>query len=140
MKIVDIETYAVSAGWKNWLFVKVIADSDVYGIAEATINGFTATTETAVHELAHFVIGKDPLQVNSSPIASSIRLLMLGISIGWLWGRSRSHAGTSSARASACRSGNCSAGRSATPSSPMPTAGTAPNARRSTFSDRGERS
>ena len=70
MKIVDIETYAVSAGWKNWLFVKVITDGDVYGIAEATINGFTATTEMAVHELAHFVIGKDPLQVNS--IASGI--------------------------------------------------------------------
>ncbi|MBN9615799.1 MAG: mandelate racemase/muconate lactonizing protein [Acidobacteriales bacterium 59-55] len=70
MKIIDIETYAVSAGWKNWLFVKVITDSDTYGIAEATINGFTSTTETAVHELAHFVIGKDPMQVNS--IASII--------------------------------------------------------------------
>jgi galactonate dehydratase len=70
MKIIDIETYTVSAGWKNWLFVKVITDSDTYGIAEATINGFTATTEKAVHELAHFVIGRDPLQVNS--IASGI--------------------------------------------------------------------
>ena len=70
MKIVKVETYAVSAGWKNWLFVKVITDSDMYGVAEATINGLTATTEAAVHELAHLVVGRDPLQVNA--IANSI--------------------------------------------------------------------
>lgn len=70
MKITKVETYTVSAGWKNWLFVKVCTDSDVYGISEATINGFTATTETAVHELAHFVVGKDPRQVNA--IANAI--------------------------------------------------------------------
>ncbi len=70
MKITRIETYPVGAGWKNWLFVKVCTDSEVYGISEATINGFIATTETAIHELAHFVIGKDPLQVNA--IAAAI--------------------------------------------------------------------
>ena len=70
MKITKVETYTVGAGWKNWLFVKVCTDSDVYGISEATMNGFIATTETAVHELAHFVIGRDPRQVN--PIASAI--------------------------------------------------------------------
>ena len=75
MKITRIETYRVSAGWKNWLFVKVLTDRDIYGISEATINGFIAATETAIHELAHFVIGKDPRQVNAvaeaviSPIA-----------------------------------------------------------------------
>lgn len=65
MKITSIKTYSVSAGWKNWLFVKVCTDTDVYGISEATINGFIATAEAAVHELAHFVVGKDPLQVNA---------------------------------------------------------------------------
>ena len=70
MKIIKVETYAVGAGWKNWLFVKVCTDSGVYGISEATINGFIATTETAVHELSHFVIGKDPGQVNA--IANAI--------------------------------------------------------------------
>jgi galactonate dehydratase len=65
VKITSIETYSVSAGWKNWLFVKVCTDTDVYGISEATINGFIATTEAAVNELAHFVVGKDPLQVNA---------------------------------------------------------------------------
>ena len=44
MKITHIETYTVSAEWKNWLFVKVITDSGLYGVAEATINGFIKTT------------------------------------------------------------------------------------------------
>jgi galactonate dehydratase len=70
VKITSIETYPVSAGWKNWLFVKVCTDSGVHGISEATINGFIATTETAIHELSHFVIGKDPRQVNA--IANAI--------------------------------------------------------------------
>ncbi|BBO34419.1 mandelate racemase/muconate lactonizing enzyme family protein [Lacipirellula parvula] len=65
MKIKNIETYAVSAGWKNWLFVKVCTDDGLYGIGEATINGFVKTTEAAVHELAHFAIGQDPRNVNA---------------------------------------------------------------------------
>ncbi|MBI2843814.1 MAG: mandelate racemase/muconate lactonizing enzyme family protein [Armatimonadetes bacterium] len=64
MRITKVETYTVSAGWKNWLFVKVCTDEGVYGIGEATINGFIKTTEAAVHELEHLVIGKDPRQVN----------------------------------------------------------------------------
>jgi len=65
MKITDILTYTVSAGWKNWLFVKVCTDSEFYGIGEATINGFIKTTEAAVHELKHFAIGRDPRQVTA---------------------------------------------------------------------------
>lgn len=65
MKITGIETYTVSAGWKNWLFLKVSTDSGLYGIGEATINGFIKTTEAAVHELAHFAVGRDPRQVNA---------------------------------------------------------------------------
>ncbi|MCL5986409.1 MAG: mandelate racemase/muconate lactonizing enzyme family protein, partial [Actinobacteria bacterium] len=65
MKITSIETYSVSATWKNWLFVKVFTDSELYGIGEATINGFAKTTEVAVHELKHLVIGKDPRQVTA---------------------------------------------------------------------------
>jgi galactonate dehydratase len=65
MRISGVETYPVSAGWKNWLFVKVSTDSGVYGIGEATINGFIKTTEAAVRELAHFAVGKDPRQVNA---------------------------------------------------------------------------
>ncbi len=65
MKITEIETYTVSAGWKNWLFIRVCTDAGVHGIGEATINGFAKTTEMCVHELAHFARGKDPRQVNA---------------------------------------------------------------------------
>lgn len=65
MKIIDIETVTVSAGWKNWLFIRVITDTEIYGVGEATINGFIKTTEACVHELKHFAIGRDPREVTA---------------------------------------------------------------------------
>jgi galactonate dehydratase len=53
MKITKIETYTVSAGWKNRLFLKVCTDSPWYGISEATLNGFIKTTEAAVNKGFH---------------------------------------------------------------------------------------
>ena len=64
MKISAIETCAVSAGWKNWLLVKVSTDSGIYGVGEGTLNGFIRTTEAALRELEHLVIGQDPRRVN----------------------------------------------------------------------------
>jgi len=90
MKITDIETYTVSAKWKNWLFLKVCTDTELYGIGEATINGFIKTTEAAVHELKHHVIGMDPRQVNlvARKVIKTIqdaghihRLVMAGIEV-----------------------------------------------------------
>ena len=34
MKITSIETFTVSAVWKNWLFVKVHTDHGIHGIGE----------------------------------------------------------------------------------------------------------
>jgi galactonate dehydratase len=65
VKIVDIQTYPVGAGWKNWLFVRVDTDEGLHGIGEATLNGFGRTCEAAVHELANLVIGSDPRQVRN---------------------------------------------------------------------------
>jgi galactonate dehydratase len=65
VRITAIETYTVGAGWKNWLFVKVLTDSGLHGIGEGTLNGFIRTTEAAVRELEKFVIGEDPLRVNA---------------------------------------------------------------------------
>jgi galactonate dehydratase len=63
VKITDIETYTVGAGWKNWMFVHVLTDEGITGLGEGTLNGFGHTTETAVHELSHLAIGEDPLRV-----------------------------------------------------------------------------
>jgi galactonate dehydratase len=65
MKIASIETITVGAGWKNWLFVRVHTDQGIYGIGEGTLNGFIRTTEAAVHELEHLVIGLDPRNINA---------------------------------------------------------------------------
>ena len=64
MKITAIETCTVSAGWKNWLLLRLHTDSGLHGIGEGTLNGFIRTTETAVQELGHLAIGQDPRQVN----------------------------------------------------------------------------
>ena len=65
MKITSIETIPVNAGWKNWLFTRVSTDSGLHGIGEGTLNGFIRTTEAAIRELEHLVIGQDPQQVNA---------------------------------------------------------------------------
>jgi galactonate dehydratase len=65
MKIISLETITVGAGWKNWLFVRVHTDDGLHGIGEGTLNGFIRTTEAAVHELEHLVIGQDPRNVNA---------------------------------------------------------------------------
>lgn len=65
MRITSIETYAVGAGWKNWLFIKVNTDAGLHGIGEGTLNGFIRTTEAGVRELEHLVIGEDPLRVRT---------------------------------------------------------------------------
>src|ERR1700691_1407970 len=65
MKIISVETITVGAGWKNWLFVQVHTDHGLRGIGEGTLNGFIRTTEAAVRELEHLVIGQDPLNINA---------------------------------------------------------------------------
>jgi len=64
MKITHIETITVSAGWKNWLLLKVFTDAGIHGVGEGTLNGFIKTTEAAVHELEHLALGRDPRRVN----------------------------------------------------------------------------
>ena len=65
MKITEIETFTVGAGWKNWLFVKVHTDEGIHGVGEGTLNGFIKTTEAGVHELKHLAIGQDPRRINA---------------------------------------------------------------------------
>lgn len=65
MKITDVKTYICGNKWKNWVFVKVETDEGIYGIGEATLNGFAKTVEAAIHELKRYVIGKDPFDVET---------------------------------------------------------------------------
>ena len=63
MKITAVETYIAGNPWKNWLFTRVLTDSGLYGIGEGTMNFFTKTIEACIHELAPFIHGIDPFQI-----------------------------------------------------------------------------
>ena len=61
MKITDVKTYIAATDRQNWLFVKVITDSGLYGWGEASIEGQTKAAEQCIQTLAQrSVIGEDP--------------------------------------------------------------------------------
>ena len=63
-KITDIKTFLVGGSWRNWLIVKMETDIDgLHGIGEATLEGRSATAETAVHELKRYLMDKDPFEI-----------------------------------------------------------------------------
>jgi galactonate dehydratase len=76
MRIARIETFTVGAGWKNWLFVRVHTDKGLTGLGEGTLNGFIRTTEAAVRELEHFVVGRDPCR-----IGALVKTMLEGVSL-----------------------------------------------------------
>jgi len=47
------------------VFTRVDTDEGLHGIGEATLNGFAKTVEAAIHELKHFVVGKDPFDLEN---------------------------------------------------------------------------
>ncbi|HHW10193.1 MAG TPA: mandelate racemase/muconate lactonizing enzyme family protein [Firmicutes bacterium] len=63
MRITDVKTFIVGNPWKNWLFAQVETDEGLTGVGEGTLNGFTLTVETAIHEMKPLIIGLDPFQV-----------------------------------------------------------------------------
>lgn len=61
MKITEIRTTIMWAGLRNWVIVKVLTDSDLYGWGEATLEGKEETVCAAVKQLGQALIGEDPL-------------------------------------------------------------------------------
>lgn len=60
MKISKLTTYAVPP---RWLFLKIDTDEGVTGWGEPVVEGRAATVAAAVDELADYLIGKDPRQI-----------------------------------------------------------------------------
>ncbi|MFF5157858.1 galactonate dehydratase [Streptomyces sp. NPDC000348] len=60
MKITRVETFAVPP---RWLFCRVETDEGVVGWGEPVVEGRAATVRTAVHELAEYLVGKDPMRI-----------------------------------------------------------------------------
>lgn len=65
MRITAIDTYIAGNPWKNWLFAKVSTDEGIHGVGEGTLNYFTRTIETAIHELKPLILGMDPFQIET---------------------------------------------------------------------------
>jgi galactonate dehydratase len=62
LKIVDVETYLVGNPWKNWVFVRLLTDSGIYGIGEGSLGHLSKTVETAIHEMKPFILGLEVFQ------------------------------------------------------------------------------
>ena len=60
MKIINIETFVVDAGWRPWIFTKVETDAGIIGYGECSDgrnpNGVVGT----IKDLTSLLIGKDP--------------------------------------------------------------------------------
>ena len=61
MKVTKLTTYRLPP---RWMFLKIETDEGIVGWGEPVIEGRARTVETAVHELADYVIGKDPARIN----------------------------------------------------------------------------
>lgn len=65
MKIKELKYYEVDAGWRPWLFVKIITDEGLIGWSECTeSNGIPKGIVGVLDNLSSYIIGKNPLQIN----------------------------------------------------------------------------
>ncbi|MFI1728513.1 galactonate dehydratase [Streptomyces acidicola] len=60
MKIVGLETFLVAP---RWLFLRIETDEGIIGWGEPVIEGRAETVRAAVHELADYLVGQDPLRI-----------------------------------------------------------------------------
>ncbi|MFN3274007.1 MAG: galactonate dehydratase [Paracoccus sp. (in: a-proteobacteria)] len=60
MKITALKTFIVPP---RWCFLKIETDEGISGWGEPVVEGRAHTVETAVHELADYLIGQDPLRI-----------------------------------------------------------------------------
>ncbi len=63
MHIRDVQTFITWGAPRNWVFVKVLTDTELYGWGEATLEGKEETVQKAVHEVGKSLVDKDPLAV-----------------------------------------------------------------------------
>ncbi|MEM2905627.1 MAG: galactonate dehydratase [Candidatus Bathyarchaeia archaeon] len=63
MKITGLKTFLVNYGGRNWIFVKLTTDEGIEGIGEAYNTVRDKATEASVHQFRHWLIGKDPRDV-----------------------------------------------------------------------------
>ena len=65
MKITEIKTFVCYAFRCNWVFVKILTDSELYGVGEATLEMRELSVVQAIQELADGLRGKDPHNIEA---------------------------------------------------------------------------
>lgn len=65
MKITGIKTFICHSYRTNWVFVKVLTDTGIYGVGEATLEMRELTVETAIKELERYIVGRDPHDIEA---------------------------------------------------------------------------
>ncbi|MDR1817310.1 MAG: bifunctional D-altronate/D-mannonate dehydratase, partial [Puniceicoccales bacterium] len=60
MKITQLELFKIPP---RWLFLKVSTDEGLVGWGEPVVEGRADTVEAAVNELAPYVVGRDPTEI-----------------------------------------------------------------------------
>jgi len=63
MRITNIETHIVFAGWRNWVFVTMHTDTGLTGLGEATLEGKEHAVVGAITDLSRLLLGKDPFDI-----------------------------------------------------------------------------
>ena len=61
MRITDIKTFIVDAGWRPWMFVKVETDEGLIGWGECSDGKSPHGIEGVIRDLKPLLLGKDPL-------------------------------------------------------------------------------
>ena len=60
MKITDLELFTVRP---RWLFLKISTDEGYFGWGEPIVEGQAGTVRGAVEDMADYLLGRDPLQI-----------------------------------------------------------------------------
>ena len=60
MKITDIETFIVDAGWRPWIFVKMITNEGITGYGECSDGRSPQGVKGTIEDLKPLLIGQDP--------------------------------------------------------------------------------
>ena len=61
MKITNIESFIVNAGWRPWIFVKVETNEGITGYGECSDQRTPLGVVATVKDLSSVLIGQDPL-------------------------------------------------------------------------------
>lgn len=63
MKVTGIRTFICDVYRTNWVILKVLTDSGIHGVGEATLEHRELAVEAAVRELERYLVGKDPHEI-----------------------------------------------------------------------------